>query len=172
MLALWKGFVLFIFLAILLYYFFGKLQRGRRREIRCSIFSVCLKRKDWKVYTRFYDIIIFFWFVGIFVHHLYIQIFKKLEKYFKDKNSSVYLYDHLIIIAIVLTTTVFMVFNHAKNKKIRWNFSDGKGKCSSFGRWNSEKKGTNCFIHRQSKKTILESNSKIDFIFVTSLELL
>ena len=34
------------------------------------------------------------------------------------------------------------------------------------------KKGTNCFIHRQSKKIILEPNSKIDFIFVSSLELL
>ena len=36
----------------------------------------------------------------------------------------------------------------------------------------SKKKGTNCFIYRQSKKIILEPNNKIDFIFVSLLELL
>ena len=34
-----------------------------------------------------------------------------------NTNTAVYLYDHLMIIAIVLTATVFMVFNYAKNKK-------------------------------------------------------
>ena len=49
-------------------------------------------------------------------------------------NTAVYLYDCLMIIAIVLTAAVFMVFNHAKNKKIRKYFSEGKGKCSRLGR--------------------------------------
>ena len=32
-------------------------------------------------------------------------------------NTAVYLYDHLMIIAIALTATVFSVFNHVKNEK-------------------------------------------------------
>ena len=37
-------------------------------------------------------------------------------------NTSVYLYDHLVITAIVLTATVFIVFNHVKNNKITYKF--------------------------------------------------
>ena len=56
--------------------FFGKLQRGRRREIRCNFLSVCLKRKDWKVYARFYDIKFFF---GLLVFSFAIYIFRYLR---------------------------------------------------------------------------------------------
>ena len=59
------------------FFFFWKLQRGSRRGIRCSILSVCLKKKDWKVYTRFYDIIIFFF--GLLVFSFTIYIFRYLR---------------------------------------------------------------------------------------------
>ena len=57
----------------ILLFSFGKLQTGRRREI----LSVCLKRKDWKVYTRFYDIINFFF--GLLVFLFTICIFRYLR---------------------------------------------------------------------------------------------
>ena len=71
-----KGLCAFYLSFYILFYFFGNLQRGRRREIGCSILSVCLKRKDWKVYTRFYDIIIFFF--GLLVFSFTIYIFRYL----------------------------------------------------------------------------------------------
>ena len=42
-------------------------------------------------------------------------------------NTAVYLYDHLMISAIVLIATVFILFNHAKNKKIMLKFFRRKG---------------------------------------------
>ena len=82
-----------------------------------------------------------------------------------------------MISAIVLIATVFIVFNHAKNKTITLKFFRREGGNVRNDRNVLEgetvkKKRTNCFIYRQSKKIILEANSKIDFIFVSSLELL
>ena len=87
-------------------------------------------------------------------------------------NTAVYLYDHLMISAIVLTAAAFIVFSHAKNKKIRSDFPEGKRGMFDLSQIKQQQKGTNCFLYRQSKKIILEPISKRDFIFVTSLELL
>ena len=78
-----------------------------------------------------------------------------------------------MIIAIVLTAAVFIVLNHAKKKYVKI-FLKGRGNVRVLEgeTVKKKKKGTDCFIHRQSKKTILEPNSKIDLIFVSSLELL
>ena len=73
------------------FFFFWKLQIERRREIGSSILSVCLKRKDWNVHTRFCNVKnFFFWFVGIVICCLYIQIFRKWQKYFKNRTSSLW----------------------------------------------------------------------------------
>ena len=59
-----------------------------------------------------------------------------------------------------------------KTKKYVKNFQNGRRNVRLLeGETVKKKKGANCFIHRQSKKVILEPNSKIDFIFVSSLEL-
>ena len=42
-------------------------------------------------------------------------------------NTAVYLYDHLMIIAIALAVTVFTVFNHVKNKKYVKIFQKERG---------------------------------------------
>ena len=79
-----------------------------------------------------------------------------------------------MIMAIVLTAAVFIVLNHAKNKKKYVKiFLKGRGNVRVLeGETVKKKKGTDCFVHIQLKKTILEPNSKIDLIFVSSLELL
>ena len=76
-------------------------------------------------------------------------------------NTAVYIYDHLIS---VLIAAAFIVFDHAKNKKIHKNVSERKGEMFEFWKVKQSK--------RQSKKIILEPNNKIDFIFVSLLELL
>ena len=59
-----------------------------------------------------------------------------------------------------------------KTKKYVKIFQKGRGNVRVLeGETVKKKKRTNCFIHKHSKKTILEPNSKIDFIFVSSLEL-
>ena len=68
-------------------------------------------------------------------------------------NISVYLYDHLMISAIVLIAKVFKVQKLKREGENVWVLEEKQ-----------RKKGTNCFIYRQSNKIILESNIKIDFI--------
>ena len=58
-----------------------------------------------------------------------------------------------------------------KTKKYIKIFQNGRRNVRLLEGETMKKKETNCFIHRQSKKIILEPNSKIDFIFVSSLEL-
>ena len=58
-----------------------------------------------------------------------------------------------------------------KTKKYVKNFQNGRKNVRLLEGETVLKKGTNCFIHRQWKRIILEPNSKIDFIFVSSLEL-
>ena len=59
-----------------------------------------------------------------------------------------------------------------KTKKYVKIFKKGRGNVRVLDGETVKQKGTNCFIHRHSKKAILEPNSKIDFIFVSSLKLL
>ena len=85
-------------------------------------------------------------------------------------NTAVYIYDHLIS---VLIAAAFIVFDHAKNKKSTLKcFRKEGGNVWVLEGETVKKKGANCFIYRQSKKIILEPNNKIDFIFVSLLELL
>ena len=62
----------------------------------------------------------------VFSFTIYVIRFKRTERNILrikrahcKTNTAVYLYDHWMIIVIVLTATVFIAFNHAKNKKIR-----------------------------------------------------
>ena len=59
-----------------------------------------------------------------------------------------------------------------KTEKYVKTFQKGRGNVRVLEGETVKKRGTNCFIHRQSKKTILEPNSETDLIFVSSLQLL
>ena len=56
------------------------------------------------------------------------EIFAEQNKFIASKtNIAVYWYDHLMISAIVLIARVFIVFNHAKNKKNTLKFFRREG---------------------------------------------
>ena len=60
-------------------------EEGNRMQYFVSLFE---KERQKGIYPFLWYYNFFFWFVGIFVYYLYIQIFNKWEKYFKNKTSS------------------------------------------------------------------------------------
>ena len=97
-------------------------------EVGCGIFSV-FGKKRLKADTHFCNVTKIFWFVSILGN----IILHEQNGFFVVKtNTVVYCYDHLMISVIVLIETVFIVFNHANNKKVLLKFFRREGEMFEF----------------------------------------